>query len=299
VTNGTITTIGGGGSGSADGGPAVNVLLYGPRGVAVDKAGRVYVADGLNNRIRMLSASGPVINKNGIVPIYSSTPVVQPGSWVSIYGSALANGTFVWGGDFPTLLGEVSVTIGGKPAYLWVVSPTQINLQVPDDLAPGEVNVVVTSPAGTVTSTVTIGTQSPSLSLLGDGRHLAAAIATPAGSGAYGGGTYDLVGPSNTFSFTTRPVHPGETLMLYGVGFGVTNRAVPSGQIFAGPAAATLNPVTVTIGGVNAPVSFAGIVEAGLYQINVLVPNVPTGDQAVVASVNGGQSPTGPVVTVH
>ena len=58
--------------------------------------------------------------------------------------------------------------------------------------------------------------------------------------------------------------------------------------------------MTVTIGNVNAPVAFAGIVEAGLYQINVTVPsNAPTGDQALVATVNGVSTPAGVVVTVQ
>jgi uncharacterized protein (TIGR03437 family) len=226
-------------------------------------------------------------------------PTVQPGSWISIYGANLADGTVVWSGDFPTLLGGVSVTVDGKPAYLWMASPTQINLQAPDDAAIGAVSVVVNSPSGTVMSTVTLAPQSPSLSLLGDGKHVAATIATPTGSGAWGGGTYDLMGPLNTFSFGGRPAHAGEMLTLYGTGFGVTNPAVPAGQVFTGPAAPTVNPVIVTIGGVNAPVSFAGMVEAGMYQINVLVPSLPSGDQPVVVSVNGMQSPAGPVVTVQ
>lgn len=301
VADGSLSTIGGGGTGGfTAGGPAADTYLPSARAVAVDQEGNVYFADTINNRIGVLTpGTTPTINKNGIVPIYSSTPVVQPGSWVSIYGTNLANGTSVWSGNFPTLLGGVSVTIDGKPASLWVVSPTQINLQVPDDATTGPVNVVVNAPTGTVTSTVTLAPQSPSLSLLTDGKHVAATIATPNGNGAYGGGTYDLLGPSNTFSFSARPVHPGETLTLYGVGFGATKPAVSAGQVFNGPAAPTANPVTVTIGGAIANVTFAGIVEAGLYQINVVVPSVPSGDQAVLASVNGVASPTGPVVSVQ
>jgi len=45
------------------------------------------------------------------------------------------------------------------------------------------------------------------------------------------------------------------------------------------------NSVQVTIGGVPAPVAYAGLVEAGLYQFQVTVPNVPGGDAAVVAQL--------------
>jgi uncharacterized protein (TIGR03437 family) len=193
----------------------------------------------------------------------------------------------------------VTVTIDNKPAYLWVVSPTQINLQVADDTALGIVKVAVNTPLGTVNSMVTLAQYAPSFSLLGDGKHMAGVIPTPNGNGAYGGGTYDLVGPLSAFSFPTRPVQQGETLILYGVGFGPTTPHVPAGQPFSG-IASTNSPVTVTIGGVSANVSFSGITEAGLYQINLTIPpNTGNGDEPVQATVSGIQTPVGPVVTVQ
>jgi len=300
VSDGIINTIAGGGTGPGigDNGPATSGQLNQPEGITVDSKGDIYVADFTENRIRLPTPSAPVINQSGIVPIYSSVPVIQPGSWASIYGSNLASAEFLWNGDFPTSLGAVNVRIDNKPAYLWSVSPTQINLQVPDDTATGMVSVVVTTVSATAASTVTLAPYSPSFSLLADGRHVAAEIATPNGTGAYGGGIYDLVGPSGTFSFNTRPVKAGEILILYGVGFGPTNPPVPAGKIFSG-AAPTNGPVTVTIGGIIANVAFAGITSAGLYQINVTVPNAPSGDQPLQASVNGVQTQPGPLVAVQ
>jgi uncharacterized protein (TIGR03437 family) len=109
---------------------------------------------------------------------------------------------------------------------------------------------------------------------------------TPDGSGAYAQGAYDLVGPNGAFAFNTRAVRVGEQLLLYGVGFGPTNPSVPTGQSFSG-AAPTVYPVAVTIGGVRADVAFSGLTEAGLYQFNVTVPGVSSGDQMVQATVNG------------
>lgn len=185
------------------------------------------------------------VNPSGMVPVYSDVPILEPGSWVSVYGTNLANSTVAWNGNFPTTLGNVTVTIDGKPAYLWFVSSGQINLQVPDDANTGCVPFVVNTPNGTVSSSVQLASVSPSLSML-DSVYAAAVILTPNGSGAYGGGTYDLDGPVGRFSYPTRPAKRGESVVLYGVGFGPTNPAVPAGQVYSG-AAPTVNNVQVNL----------------------------------------------------
>jgi uncharacterized protein (TIGR03437 family) len=247
--------------------------------------------------LNYLPASSVTITKNGIVPIYSSSTSIQAGSWISIFGANLADAAATWNGDFPTSLGGVSVTVDGKPGYLWYVSPTQINLQAPDDTASGTVTVVVTNSHGSFSSTVTLAPASPSFSLL-DSSHVAGIVLTPGGSGANSGGTYDIIGPVGAFSYSTRPVKPGETIELFGVGFGPTASVVLAGQVFKG-ASATVNPVTITIGGVQADVSFAGLSSAGLYQFNLVVPDVPSGDQTLQASVNGVVTGNGPVITIQ
>ncbi|HET9257257.1 MAG TPA: SMP-30/gluconolactonase/LRE family protein [Pseudonocardiaceae bacterium] len=67
---GTITTIAGNGrrGGTGDGGPATAAELDNPRGIAVDQAGNVYIADSLNARIREVDTSGRIrtVAGNGI-----------------------------------------------------------------------------------------------------------------------------------------------------------------------------------------------------------------------------------------
>jgi uncharacterized protein (TIGR03437 family) len=300
VSNGVISSIAGGGPSFGDDGPATSAQLHYPTDVAVNTSGNVFVSDQSDNRIRLLTPNAvPAIKPGGIVPNDSTVAIIQSGSWVSLYGSNLASGTFLWNADFPTSLGGVSVAIDNKLAYLWYVSPTQINLQVPNDTTTGLVSVAISTGSGATTSTVTLAPYGPSFSLLSDGKHAAGEIATPNGTGAYGGGSYDLLGPSGAFAFNTRPVAAGETLVLYGVGFGPTTPAVPAGQVFTG-AAPTNTPVTITIGGVQANVMFAGITEAGLYQFNLVIPTgTGSGDQALLASVSGVLTPSGPVVTVQ
>lgn len=247
----------------------------------------------------LMSASfvfgSPAISKNGITPLFSSSNTVQPSSWISIYGTNLAGPTNVWNGNFPTSLGGVSVTIDSRPAYLWYVSPTQINLQVPDDTATGPVSVIVTTLGGTASSTVTLGPYAPSFSLFSS--KYPAAIVQTATPGNSGGG-YDIIGPVGAFSFPSRPVAAGEIVILFGVGFGPTNPVVLAGQTYSGAAPCVTLP-QITIGGVTATVEFAGIIEAGLYQFNVVVPNVGSGDQLLQASIGGETTPAGIYLTLQ
>jgi len=252
-------------------------------------------ADDISFSIGNLGA--PVITPSGIVPVFSTATTIEPGSWVSIYGTGLASATTVWTGNFPTLLGNTSVTIDSKPAYLWFVSPTQINLQAPDDTATGTVNVVVTTEAGSTTSTVTLGQYAPSFSLY-NSKYVVAIVPTPGQPGNSGNG-YDYIGPGGSgLPFSSRPAKAGETVLLYGVGFGPTTQPVPAGGAFSGAVPAVVLP-TVTIGGVPATVSFAGIVEAGLFQLNVVVPSAGSGDKALLATVGGATTPANVLISLQ
>lgn len=242
------------------------------------------------------SLGKPTITSGGVVPIDSPVNTISSGSWISIYGSNLAAATATWNGDFPRTLAGTSVTIDNKPAYLWYVSPTQINLQVPDDSATGTITVTVTTPVGSASSTATLAAYAPSFSLF-NAKYPAAIVMTPGSPGNSGAG-YDIIGPTGVFPFPSRPVKPGEILILFGVGFGPTNPPVPAGQLFLGAAPSVTQP-QISIGNMPASVLFAGIVEAGLFQFNVIVPNAPSGDQILTASVAGVSTPSGVYVTLQ
>jgi hypothetical protein len=154
--SGVINTFAGTGAAgsSGDGDSALSAQFNSPTGMVLDSSGNLYVADTVNFKVRKISPPVlPVITPAGIVPVYSASTTMQPGSGVSIYGSGFATTTTVWNGDFPTSLGGVNVTINSKPAFLWFVSPTQINLQAPSDTATGPVTVVVTTANGSGSST--------------------------------------------------------------------------------------------------------------------------------------------------
>jgi uncharacterized protein (TIGR03437 family) len=245
--------------------------------------------------------TAPVIAGRGASSLYSLSGIVQPGSWTSIQGGNLAPGAMqataamLSTGAFPTSMLGVTVTMDGKPGFLLYVSPTLINVQVPDiPNANGRtINVTVTTPSGSYTSQAIVAAVSPSFSRLGDGRHVAGIILR-------GGTNYDILGPAgNSLGFSTVPAKAGDIVEIFGVGFGPTTPSIPAGQVYSG-AAPTDNPVSLTIGGVTITPKFAGISSAGLYQFNVLIPSgLPSGDQPLTATMAGVQTPTGVVISLQ
>ena len=238
-------------------------------------------------------AQAPSISPSGVVPIYGTLGIIQPGEWITIYGSNLASETAVWNGDFPTSLGGASVEINGKPGYLMYVSPGQINLQAPDDTARGTVSVVVTTAAGSATSTVTLSDFAPSFSLFEaatGGPYVAGIIVRPDGSGAYGVGraSYDILGPTgNSLGFPTVAARPGDSIELFGVGFGPTTPAVPAGKPFSG-AASIDSSFNLYINRVSVKPTFVGLSSAGLFQINLTVPASLGGGDVPIRMIIGG-----------
>jgi uncharacterized protein (TIGR03437 family) len=221
---------------------------------------------------------------------------IGSGSWMSIYGENLSTSTRQWaaadfaGLNLPTSLDGVSVKINGRPAAVYYVSPGQLNVQAPTDVPVGQVTVEVTNASGRATATATIQTYAPGFFAIG-GRY-AAAVHT---DGAY-------VAPSGFLgqAAASRPAKTGDTLMIFGTGFGPTTPAVPAGQVLTSPAPLA-NPaqLIVLIGGVPAKVQWAGLVVPGEYQINVIVPSVPNGEHSIMASIGGVSTVEGITVPVQ
>ena len=171
--------------------------------------------------------------------------VAAPGSWVEIYGSNLAGTTRQWAaGDFtgtaaPTTLDGVSVSVAGSPAYLSYISPTQINLQVPDGNAVnGTVNVVVTNQgAAGAPASLTINAQQPGLlapaGFIAGGKQYV--VAVHAATGAF-------VGNGSVAGVPAAPAAAGETLTFYGIGFGAVTPTAPAGRVAEGQATLCFSP---------------------------------------------------------
>jgi len=198
----------------------------------------------------------------------SFTPGFSSGGWVTIFGRQLGSSARSWtpsdvrDGRLPTSLDGTSVRINGRAAFLSYVSPGQLNALAPDDDATGTVTVEVERDHSLVT-------------------------AFPARK--------DHLAPA--FFGRGQSVQAGGRAELYGTGFGPTDPAVPAGLLFH-PPLPLKGRLTVTVGGRNAAVEFAGLIGPGLFRILVAVPDLGPGVHEVFAEVDGVRTPPGFFLTV-
>jgi uncharacterized protein (TIGR03437 family) len=234
----------------------------------------------------------PVIAGGGVVDAASGQPGngLAPGSYISIFGSALSLGTKVESTLYlPLSLSGVSVSFDDPPSGLSVpghlafISPGQINVQLPwecQGLSSVQMKVSL-GDISTAVYTVPLATYSPAAFQYTEsstGLQLAAVLDE----------SYALVGSNN-------PARAGHTIQIFANGLGPVNSQPPSGEASpASPPATTAAVPTVTIGGLPATVEFSGLTpgSVGLYQLNVVVPSgLASGVQQVVIAPNGVASP--------
>jgi len=241
--------------------------------------------------------TAPAISAGGVVNGASFQAGIVPNAWITVQGTNLATVTDTWSnsivnGKLPTTLDGVSVGVGGQPAYVYYISPTQINVLAPN-VGPGSMQVTVTNANGTSAAvTATSQTFQPAF-FLWPGSY---AVATRQ--------DYTYAVANGTFpTLTTTPAKPGDILILWGTGFGPTSPAPPVGvQVPSTQTYSTANPVSVMIGNNAATVYGAALASgfAGLYQVAIQVPlSIANGDYPIVATVNGVSSPTSVLLTVH
>ena len=296
LANGTIYTVAGNGSAGfgGDGGPALSAELNAPRSVAVGTFGDVYIADFSNNRVRQLTPSAPTLGQT--TNAASNIQVVTSNAWVAIKGTNLAPSgvTRTWqasdfvNGQMPTSLNGVSVTMNGLSAYVYYISPVQVNVLAPPSLPAGIVEIQVNN-NGTKSAVANVELQSysPSFFVFNGGPYVAAVHANG-----------NIIGPTSLYPGASTPAQPGEAIQIYANGFGPTSTPVVAGSSVQSGTLPTL-PV-ITIGGIAATVQFAGLISPGLYQFNVVVPSTAAnGDNAIVATYSGFTTQAGALLTVQ
>jgi uncharacterized protein (TIGR03437 family) len=234
---------------------------------------------------------------------------ISQNTWVEIKGANLAQVTQDWSsqtsfaqGLLPTSVAGVSATVNNKPAFIFYVSPTQVNILTPLDTATGAITVKLTTALNSGTTTITAGATMVPNSLgiftanFTGNLYPSAYHAVSTCSTTFNG--VCLLGPPSLYPGLSTPAVPGETIVLYGNGFGLVDPPLVNGIAFP-PLTPLPTLPSITIGGLPAKVAFAAIVSAGLYQFNVEVPTAaPDGDNLLVITYNGVTTQANVFITV-
>jgi uncharacterized protein (TIGR03437 family) len=257
-------------------------LILGNGGNGGD-ANAIYFAAGTDGQKHGLLGSiqaAPTVTS--VVNAAATQPAIAGGTYISIFGSDLSPITRNWttsdfsGTSLPKSLSGVSVTVDGKPAYVYYISAKQIDVLTASDSTVGTVQVVVTN-NGLVSNSMpaTMAATSPAFFLFKDNQSIAALHAT--------GG---IVGAPTLYAGLSTPANPGETIGMFGNGFGPTTPAATDGTIISTYLPCATNP-TVMVGGAPATVTYCALVGSGLYQVNVTIPPTTAAGNAAVTITFG------------
>lgn len=288
---GAITTVAGTGEAGAgpDLVPATQSALHFPSSVAVDSNNDLLILDWQNYRLRKVSFSArPAISPGGVVNAASFvSSALAPGALISIFGTQFAASlTQAASVPLPAELDGVTVSVQGKPLPLVFVSPTQINAQLPYDIAEGPAAVRVTTAAGSSSEEV--------LQI------------APAGPGVFllpGGARGVIVNQDFTLNGVANPESRGRVLTVYLTGIGPLDGTLTAGE--PAPAATLLRaalPASATLGSRPAPLLFLGLSPGfvGLAQANVQIPaDAPTGPEVELRLTVGSRSSNPVAVAVQ
>jgi uncharacterized protein (TIGR03437 family) len=245
--------------------------------------------------VALLLAAAHARSADLLAPSYSQSTIVNtatqtvqplaPNAVATIYGSNLSFATYavgtgdVRGGSLPTTVQSVTVMMGGFPCGLYYVSPGQINFVVPYPLAAGNVSVVVARSglAGPVV-TVPVALTSPGLFMAGPGTALAVHL-------------------SGAVVSDDAPAKANEIIVLYADGLGWTSPDTYTGRIASGATSILASAhLQVLLNGTAVPaqnVLYAGLAPgyAGLYQINLKLPDAVLLNPEIRISAGGQTSP--------
>lgn len=283
---------------------AIGDTLFGQTVVALEIGG-IRAGRRINNKGEIMFVYGL---SNGVAGLAIATPTTDPvitkvdaefmgktgasaAMYLQVKGANLASTTRIWeGSDFsgttaPTVLDGTRVTVGGKTAVVQYVSPRQVNIIVPEDTATGPVDVQVTTPTAVSNkASVNRGRVSPALLttpafLISGVQHVVAQVDNF---------TTFVGNPNMIAGAAFRRARVGETVIIYALGLGPTSPATFS-NVVTGQNSNITSSIQVRIGGQVAQVPFAGAVAnaIGLYQLNVVIPNVAAGNRPLEVTVDG------------
>ena len=311
--DGRLSRITGLGSGYAgDGGPAFDALFRNISDLAIDGQGDLYIADSGNGRVRRIrrvadcpSPLRPWIAHTGTVEAASYAYALSPGALFAVFGRNLGASTLVSAqldeqGRFPTELTGTRILVDGIPAPLVFASSGQVNAIVPWSVQVGTPAGPNGSPPSPLSSRVVVERG-------GEVSDAGFVSMPPTSPGLFtldssGDGQAAALNQDNSINGSASPAAPGEIVVFFGTGGGLTTSAAADGAIAAGPAALLADvqlhvnfmPVEILYAG-SAP----GLVE-GVVQINARLPEATPTSNALPVDlwIGGVQSIGDPTIAV-
>ncbi len=258
-------------------------LSFGITSFGEDEAGELYACSDNGNIYRLINSALSNVSAANYLPS------LAPESIVAAFGTSLATGTqSATTTPLPTTLQGTRVTLTDvmgveRAAPLFYVSPTQVNYQIPQNTAPGQGRVTFTNNQGAIIAqSVNVTRVAPAIfTANASGSGLPAAVLVRVL--ANGSQTTEPIGrfdPAQN-QFVAIPIDLSDAsqqifLVLFGTGFRFVN---------------SMAAATATIGGQNAPVTFAGAQGqlVGVDQANLSVPRslAGRGEVDVVLTIEG------------
>jgi len=252
------------------------------------------------------TSSQPTITAAGVLNDATFQGQIAPGSYIAIFGSNLldttslsnyaidnnltydiatpsvspTDGSLPLQLDFTTVSFDVPSAGISVPGYIYFVSPTQVNVWVPWELAgQSSVQMKVDVDEGFWGNVVTVPLQSTAPGFFINSGNVADALDT----------NFKIITAAN-------PAVRGQTIQLYCNGLGPVTPQPASGAPASGSTLShTTTAPVVTIGGQPATVSFSGLAPGivGEYQVNATVPtSIGAGNQTITIAIGGQTSPT-------
>ncbi len=228
--------------------------------------------------MEIVASPTPTISFNGVLnnADFKTGDSMGVGAIAALFGEFLADAVAAnTQTTLPTTLGGVRVLVNGRAAPLYFVSPGQVNFQMPFETLGGIASIQVER-NGVVGNRVGVDVVPFA------GRILVwSQFGLPHAIAVNADGTLPIPPNVTIPGYVSKPAKPGDTLVIYAIGFGQTNPAVQTGVASPSTPLAQLSNVIVHFGprslfgtSVPQPASFAGLSPGfvGLYQINVQVP---------------------------
>jgi uncharacterized protein (TIGR03437 family) len=260
------------------------------------RTGNIMVA---GQTFQIKQAGMPVlqVSSDGVVNAASfAGGAVSPGELITIFGGGIGPSTAAGAQltadrlSITNLIGETRVLFDGIPAPMLYASDSQVSAIVPYEVA---------GKSGTQVQMEYQGFRSAAIGM--DVTATTPAIFTLDGSGT---GQGAIVNEDGSVNGTATPAPKGKIIVLYATGGGQTNPAGVDGKLASAPPLPRfVAQISVQIGGVDAPIAYAGAAPffpAGVMQINARVPPaVASGVREILLKAGSAVSPAGVTVAIQ